>query len=458
MYVFDAQNGKLSLPEDSGRYGMNAETTSAHTIRDDFVRIKTGFMGGINGVLYQPQKPAAGAQAAVVVVHSHDDYSTMNIAPELAKRGYRVFAGRVQHPEGLLDEKLKDIAAIIRFLKSLKGINKVILMGHSGGATLMTAYQRAAENGVASLKTDEMLFKCTLPDETVLERADGLMLLDANYGNGAQTLLSIDPCVTEEGNGRKLDMSLDIYQAEAGYSDEKTVYTEEFKKKFYKAQAARNNRMIEAALARLKFIEEGQGNFMDDEPLTIAGGAQIKPFNKLYPEDLTLLAHTKGTYRLLHGDGSFTSEQVPSLRDAMLGRPARSEAMFATLQTTVKAFLCEHAVRALEGYGVHEDGVTGIDWDHTYNCPPGNVKHIHVPLLISGMTGSCEFMASEAIYENAASEDKEIFFTEAADHNLAVNHRIEEYPGQYGDVEQALYNQAADWLERKFVTKAKETL
>ncbi|MGM9521175.1 MAG: hypothetical protein ACI3VB_01690 [Oscillospiraceae bacterium] len=38
-------------------------------------------------------------------------------------------------------------------------------MGHSGGATLMTAYQHAAEHGIKSLHGEEKLIKCSLKME-----------------------------------------------------------------------------------------------------------------------------------------------------------------------------------------------------------------------------------------------------------------------------------------------------
>jgi len=419
-------------------------------IRDNYVEIGEGMEGKVLGVLYEPVTPGEKAGTAIVAIHSNENYATMHIGAEMARRGYRVLCGQVGRPDGTLDSKILDIANVVRFLRAIPGVGRVVLMGHSGGATLMSAYQRIAENGPASLKGEEMVYKCTIPDDEDLPVPDALMLFDANYGNGAQTLLSVDPCVTTEGSAQGLDLRYDPFAPENGYDDRETVYPESFKKAFYAAQAARNNRLIEMARERLALIEKGEGRFLDDEPFVVVGGSQIKPFNKLYPEDVTMLAHTKGEYDLYHKDGSCTHGVVPCLRDAMLGHRFTSETMFAAMPTTVREFLNEHAVYAKEDYYVHEDGVTGIDWDHTYNCAPGNVKHIHAPLLIAGMTGSCEYIAAEEIYKNAVSEDRQVFFVEAADHNFNVNRRIEAYPGQYGDTEKVLYDRADAWLSERF--------
>ena len=48
-------------------------------------------------------------------------------------------------------------------------------------------------------------------------------------------------------------------------------YSPEFLKKFFAAQGARANQLIDEALARLAKIEKGEGEFKDDEPFVVAG-------------------------------------------------------------------------------------------------------------------------------------------------------------------------------------------
>lgn len=425
-----------------------AQTTGGYLdagmpIRDTYVKL-TGWLNHQRGILYEPVTPCEKSEIAIVSVHSDDDYTDFNICAEMAKRGYRSFGGQVFGKT--LDEKMLDIKRIVEFLRAIPGVKKVVLMGHSGGATLMSAYQNAAENGVQILKGDDMLYKCTLNEE--LPPADGMMLLDANWGNSAMTLFSIDPAIVEEGNGMKLDPELDIFNPANGFDPEGTHYSKEFLDKFFAAQAERNNRIVDLALERLRAIERGEGMFKDDEPFIIAGAAQFAPCNKIFPQDTNIFAHTREKRDLIHADGSITNEIVRSLRKPKFSQSITPMSMSA-VQTTVRCFLSERAVYATPEYYFHADGATGIGWDNVYCSAVPNVRKIHVPLLCMGMTGGYEYLASEVVYDNAASEDKTIAFVEGATHNFSAEHEVEEYPGQFGDTEKLTFDFVDQWLSAK---------
>ena len=415
-------------------------------IRDTFVQLSQG-MNFQRGIFYEPEIPTDKSHIGIVILHADADYSTWNICGEMAKRGYRTLGSSVTDRSSTLDEKLLDIKRCVEFLRAVPDITRVILMGHSGGATLMTAYQRAAENGIASLQGDDMLIKLSL--KTELPAADGLMTLDSNWGNGSMTLFSIDPAVTDDSNGILQDSDYDYFTVESGYAGKDTRYTPTFLRKYFQAQARRNNAIVEKALARLKAIESGTGNYVDDEPFCIAGASQVHPCNRLFPQDTHLLSHTKEKHDLIHKDGSITNEVVYSLRGSHVDHSPTSIFALGTAAGTVRTYLTEHAVFAAEDYSLNEDGVTGVDCDRTYNCPPGNVKHITAPLLCMGMTGSYEYLAAEVIYNNSASTDKTIAFVEGATHNFTPNTEAETYPGQFGDTEKLLFDYVDRWLSKK---------
>ncbi len=396
------------------------------------------------GMLYRPVEAEKQKPIAVVIIHASEDYSFLPICGELARRGFTALGGQVSNPGATLEEKMLDVKRAVGFLKKLPGIEKVVLLGHSGGATLMSAYQSIAENGAQIYQGEDMLVKCAL--DTELTPADGIMLLDSNFGNGAMTLLSIDPAVTENGNGSNLNLEYETFSVKNGFRPEGSEYREEFIKKFYKAQAKRNNDLIDLAMERLRCIESGQGAYQDDEPFFVTGGNQRKACNRMFLTDRRLLNHTKGSYPLLHANGEITEEVIYSLRPVE-GGFNRTMTTFGILQTTVKGFLSEYAVRANEDYRVNPDGIQGVDWAHTFNCTPGNVTNIHAPMLIVGMTGGYEFMASEVIYQNAASKDKSIAFVEGASHGFVPETKTEQYPGQYGDTHAIVCNYAAAWLD-----------
>lgn len=436
MYVYDPK--ERVMQKDQEQLFLRKKC-----IKDTYVKIGRQQ----RGILYEPMELAERKPIAIIFIHSDEDYSTRPAGRELAARGYTVFCGAVSDRMGTLDKKLLDIKYVIEFLRQYPGVQKIVLMGHSGGATLMSAYQAAAENGISLWKGEHMLISCSLEEE--LPEADGIMLIDSNWGNGAMTLFSIDPAVMEEGNGRFLDPNYDIFCEENGYSPSGAHYTEKFKRDYFAAQRERNNRLISQALERLWAIQKGRGHFLEDEPLLIAGGVQTAPANKLFPQDISLFSHTKEKYDLIHRDGEITVETVRSLRRPKAGKNMTYFLKDGALFTTVKSFLTGKAVPADKTYAILEDGAVGICWDACYSCTPGNVKHIHVPMLCMGMTAGYEYLASEEIYRNSSSHDKTIAFVEGAGHNFDTEKEVEAWPGQFGDTAQLLYDYIDEWLSKK---------
>lgn len=108
-------------------------------------------------------------------------------------------------------------------------------------------------------------------------------------------------------------------------------------------------------------IEHGKGYYVDDEPFFAAGSSQLGPFNKLFPQDIRLLSHTKKLYTLLHGDGSVSEGIIPSVRlpRGELGK-GMSRYMLGAVRTTVRSYLTNRAVLAGDDYDIREDGAYGI--------------------------------------------------------------------------------------------------
>ncbi len=254
--------------------------------------------------------------------------------------------------------------------------------------------------------------------------------------------------MTWEETGRKLDESLDLFNPRNGFVRGGSKYSSEFVRRFQKAQGERNNRILQAALERLEKIERGEGLYEDDEPLVIPGADQAFFNNKLYAQDVSLMAHTRKPRLLLHGDGSVTEEIVHSVR-----KPENDEGLTGRLVggariLTVRNYLYSYAIRTEADFGYGEDGVWGIDWSSSYSCPPGNMRGIHAPLLVMGMTAGWEYLASETIYDMAASEDKTLVFVEGANHKFETALHCETYPGQFGDTMKTTHDFVARWLER----------
>jgi hypothetical protein len=409
---------------------------------------KKGAHHGVQSVLYEPVEPDEKSQIAVLVMHSDGDFLSHSAGSGLAKRGYRVLCANTSNRDNPLDEKLLDVNVAVEYLRQIPGVRKVITLGHSGGATLMSAYQNAAENGVQAFQGPEKLIKCS--DLGELFPADGVMLLDSNYGNGVMTLLSLDPAVTSEDGGKKLDPELDLFNPANGYNPNGATYSDEFIRKYQKAQGERNNRLINAALERLHAIESGKGKYADDEPFIVPAGAQNSFNNKLFPQDIRLLSRTRKAWSLLHVDGSMTTQIIPCVRRAKNDQSFSDSYRMGAIKSTVRTYLNSSAVRTTDSFGYNEDSMYGIDWLSSYNCTPGNMMGVSAPLLVVGMTAGYEFLAAEIIYENAKKcTDKTIAFVEGATHNYDTAKDCEEYPGQFGDTVETLYDYVDKWLSHK---------
>lgn len=412
--------------------------------------IKTTFVNVAKrspGVLYEPVQKNEKQRIAVLVMHSDEDYLLWPTGPELAKRGYTVLNANVMNKEGIIFsqiDKMQSVKAAVEYLRSLPQVEKIILMGHSGGGTLMSAYQAIAENGPQVFQGPEKIYP--YPSDEKLPPADGIMLLDSNWGNAVMQLLSLDPAVEDENSGMRINEDLNLFNPVNGFDKNGSTYTDEFIRHFQKSQSIRNIYILEYALSRLMKIEAGEGNYIDDEPLIIPGSAQGFFNNKLYAQDIRLMSHTQQPHLLIHPDGSRTEEIIYSLRQPENPYSFTSSFWEGARFLSVKTYLNSYAVRTADEYGFDEDHMWGVEWESTYNCPPGNMAHIKVPALIMGMTAGWEFLASETIYNMTASQDKTIAFVEGATHRFTPAKHLEKVPGEFGDTIKTIHDFVDEWL------------
>ena len=406
-------------------------------------RIPAGRRGTTQGLLYVPSVKTEKAGIGIVVMHSDQNYMDFLGNGELASRGYTVLGLDAPSSQIQSDKWLAEKAGV-EYLRSLDGIRQVVLLGHSGGATTTSAYQLVAENGREVLS--DKLFS-DYPADLSLPAADGVMFLDANYGNGVMTLISLDPNIADVGTKVRIKEKLDLADPSVGYrSDGSTQYDKAFVRKYLLAQASRLDRLTDLATRRLANIRGGKGQYTDDELFVVPGASQVKFNNRLVPQDLSLLSHTAGEWPLIHGDGSMTLEKIRCLR-APLGWQSSPSRLGNAAQTTVKGFLSAYALATDKSLMIGEDRIEGIDWTSNINNPVGNATGIHVPVLCVGMTGSYEYIAAEWIYNACPSVDKTCAFVEGAGHMFTPDRDAEEFQGRtFGDTVNALFDYVDAWL------------
>jgi hypothetical protein len=421
---------------------------------------------GQPGVLYEPIAPGPKAGIGVFAMHDNGDYlgpSASTPCPQLAARGYRVLcANSTTSKSGFfsdddIEKLLLNVKAGVTYLRGLSPVRTVIIFGHSGGGEMMAAYQNIAENGVKACQGPEKIIKCS-DSLAGMPPADGIMLIDSVFGGPISTLFSLDPAVVDEDNGQTLYPALDMYNPENGFNPKGSIYSAEFKARFFAAQGERMNQLIARAQDRLQKIQAGKGRFSDDEPFIIPGANGVQ--NKLNAQDLALQAHTRNAWPLLHSDGSITTEIIHSVRVPRFTQSLTPSLLHGAITTTVRKFLSTWAIRTTPTYSYDASSFNGIDWASSYADEVDSIRGITKPLLQMGMTGSYEFSASETVREHAKSVDKTLAYVEGAVHGFtpctecAVAQGLP--PGHYGDTVKTMYDYIDQWLSKpgRFLTES----
>lgn len=431
-------------------FGSAGARAQGQQIKNTFVRLGPG----VPGVLYEPVVPGDKSQIGIFVMHSGVDYLTFSACTELSKRGYRVLCANNTtskagtSDDGSIDRMLLDAKLGVAYLRKYPGITKVVLLGHSGGGVLMSSYQNIAENGVKACQGPGKIVKC--PDSLAgLPPADGLMMIDSNWGTPEMMLFSIDPAVVNESSGMKIDPALDLFNPANGFNPAGSKYSEEFVRRYLSATGKRNNQLVKTALDRLAAINAGNGDYTDDEPFTVPGAEFKGGNNRLFAQDVSLLSHTRKAWPLLHADGTATTQIVSTVRVPENQKSVTNSMVQGALKTTVRNFLNTYALRVTDDFGYDADTVRGIDWKSSYSSPAGNIQGVKAPLLTMGMTGHWEFLAAETIYDYAKSEDKTLVFVEGATHMYTTCVACEKTPGQFGDTVKTTYDYVDGWLGKK---------
>jgi pimeloyl-ACP methyl ester carboxylesterase len=201
--------------------------------------------------------PAGGRpEVAFVATHYNIDFSEHYLAELLAKQGYG-FLGwntrfRGDEAHFLLDHALVDIGAGVRWLREEAGVQRVVLLGNSGGGSLMAAYQsNAVEPNFSPLPgmkpargVDELL------------PADGFIALAAHPGRPDVLTAWMDAAVCDESDPTATDPGLDLWNNANG-----PPYDSAFVDRYRAAQLARNQRITDWAKGELSRL--GAAGFSD---------------------------------------------------------------------------------------------------------------------------------------------------------------------------------------------------
>ena len=178
-------------------------------------------------------------EVAVIATHYNVDFSEHYLASYCAERGMG-FLGwntRFRGAEAyfLLDHAVAEIGVGVRWLREVAGVETVVLLGNSGGGSLMAAYQSQA---TAPSLTPEYGRSELTPAALDLIPADLYVSLAAHPGRPEVLTNWMDPSVVDEGDPLSVDPDLDPY------AEGRTVpFDEDFVRAYRAGQRARNDRI-----------------------------------------------------------------------------------------------------------------------------------------------------------------------------------------------------------------------
>jgi len=408
------------------------------------------------GALYRPDPEVfPKPHIAVLNMHRTENRLAHISMKNMASRGFVILGmnPRCQNNEAKCtpwENNALDVKQGMEYLRALPEIKKVILMGGSGGGPTMSFYQAVVENGIDFCQQTQKLTKCS--DELAnLPRADGVVFRDSHLGNAANALRSLNPAVLNDSDVMssnaepELDPNLDPFNPDNGFNrNGASNYSDEFKEKYFHAQSARMNRLIDIALGRMEDIEAGTYRYPDDDAFTIPRGDG----GRLLRLDPSIDHSTLIPRKIIRNDGSIEDCCVVESVRPVSSSPQENEGFWSgTRMLTLRSFLSVRAIRSTHA-------MTEIDWCSSNNSTVCNVQKISVPILVTAMGGHYFIRNSEIIYEHATSKDKDFIAVEGAVHGITPCTRCMpegvEYDGRYDNSVKNYFDYVAAWINDRF--------
>ena len=212
------------------------------------VRNGAGFMP-CQGLYYRPR--GRRPKTAFIATHYNVDFSEHYPAAYMARRGYGYLGWNTRFRGNeaffILEHALIDIGAGVTWLREEAGVETVVIIGNSGGGSLMGAYQsQASEPGIIPTRGQ------TLPDAIFnLPVCDYYVSLNAHQGRPEVLTAWMDPAVVDERDPASVDPALDMFNPDNG-----PPYSEAFIQGYRAKQSIRNNRITDWCVAELKRLAD----------------------------------------------------------------------------------------------------------------------------------------------------------------------------------------------------------
>ena len=185
----------------------------------------------------------------MIATHYQIDFSEHYLADYLATRGIGFLGWNTRfrgfESSFVLDHALVDIGVGVRGLREVQGVDTVVLLGNSGGGSLMAAYQsQAVDPNVTPLEGMR-----PAAGVTKLPPADGYVATAAHPGRPDVLTSWMDAAVVDENDPVATDPDLDLFDERNG-----PPYSQEFITRYRRAQTARNHAITDWAEMEFKRV------------------------------------------------------------------------------------------------------------------------------------------------------------------------------------------------------------
>src|SRR5258708_29227377 len=186
-----------------------------------------------------------GERVVAVLAHPREHIVANYLAAEILQTGAAVFlqAPRLVGNDIRLEHEiaLYDLAAAMTFLRGA-GYERIVAVGNSGGGSLWAVYNQQALAPPQARIALTPGGRPTKLAEAELIPPDGIAFISTHLGQGKLLMNGIDPSVTDEADALSVDLSLDPFSRDHGYSPKGATYAPTFVERYRPAQLGRGER------------------------------------------------------------------------------------------------------------------------------------------------------------------------------------------------------------------------
>ena len=403
------------------------------SVRRDVVYLEATDTAHSFGILYRPANHEP--KTAVYLMHPRGEFTRHYVVPGLTARGYAVFGHNSRYLNNdthMIHERLLfDIAAGMRYLKD-QGFERIVLLGNSGGGSLLGFYQsQAGQPPDRRLKQTPAGDPIDLSTE-VMPSGDLYIAVAAHLGEGRFMLNVLDPAVIDEDDPVATDPAWDMYNPANGYRPfpQPSSYDAAWLAEYRQRQRERNRRLDERARAYLAEHREARERTRQEGFANLDWGVSGMVTRK------ARLGRYMTIYRTLANPAYLDPSIDPSRRP--LG------SIFSPGAPIIGNY----------GPGGLARLMTPQAWLSTWSGLssqadlPDTIKHVHIPTLLVYADSDCDIFPSEQreLLEKSGATDRRLVDLPWADHYL---HPVGEEGRKLADPRERIIDLIVPWIETR---------